>query len=66
MVMTMMLQFFGSSAISKMLGNNLIHVPDDELINEVKLPYTLVGDDIFPLKTWLIKPYPGKNLTVPQ
>ena len=24
------------------------------------LPYYLVGDEIFPLKTWLIKPYPGK------
>ena len=24
------------------------------------LPYYLVGDEIFPLKTWLMKPYPGK------
>ena len=24
------------------------------------LPYYLVGDEIFPLKTWLIKPCPGK------
>ena len=24
------------------------------------LPYYLVGDEIFPLKTWLMRPYPGK------
>uniref|UniRef100_A0A1X7TMB6 DDE Tnp4 domain-containing protein n=1 Tax=Amphimedon queenslandica TaxID=400682 RepID=A0A1X7TMB6_AMPQE len=32
--------------------------------NAATLPYTLVGDDIFPLKTWLMKPYPGKSLTL--
>lgn len=26
----------------------------------------MVGDDIFPLKPWLLKPYAGKNLTEPQ
>ena len=26
------------------------------------LPYFLLGDDIFPLKSWLIKPYPGTKL----
>ena len=27
------------------------------------MPYYLLDDGIFPLKKWLIKPYPGKNLT---
>ncbi|XP_002162517.3 uncharacterized protein LOC100197499 [Hydra vulgaris] len=31
-----------------------------------KVPPVLVGDDIFALKPWLMKPYPGKNLTVQQ
>ncbi|CAH3186394.1 unnamed protein product, partial [Porites evermanni] len=26
------------------------------------VPFVIVGDDIFPLKPWLMKPYPGKNL----
>ena len=26
------------------------------------LPYVIVGDDIFPLKPWLMKPFPGRNL----
>ena len=30
------------------------------------MPSVLVGDDIFPLKPWLMKPYPGKNLTVEE
>ena len=29
------------------------------------LPYFLVGDEIFPSTTWLMRPYPG-NLTEPQ
>ena len=32
----------------------------------IKLPYVVVGDDIFPLKPWLLKPYPGLTLDVSQ
>ena len=28
--------------------------------------YVLVSDEIFPLKTWLMKPYPGKGLSESQ
>ena len=28
-----------------------------------KLPYSLVGDEIFPLQEWLIKPYSKSALT---
>ena len=28
----------------------------------LNVPFVIVGDDIFPLKPWLMKPYPGKNL----
>ena len=30
------------------------------------LPYVLVSDEIFGLKTWLIKPDPGKDLSEEQ
>ena len=26
------------------------------------LPYFIIGDEIFPLKTWLMRPYPGKSI----
>ena len=27
-----------------------------------ELPYHLAGDEIFPIKTWLMRPYPGSSL----
>lgn len=38
-------------------------IPVASIHGNQQLPYVLIGDDIFPLKPWLLKPYPGKNLT---
>ncbi|XP_069972372.1 putative nuclease HARBI1 [Penaeus vannamei] len=32
----------------------------------IRCPYMIVGDDAFPLKLYLMKPYPGKDLSVEQ
>ena len=29
---------------------------------ELKLPYVIVGDEAFPLRNYLLQPYPGRNL----
>ena len=29
---------------------------------EPRLPYVIVGDEAFPLRTYMLRPYPGKNL----
>lgn len=40
-----------------------MRLPKPEPISENgdNLPYCLVGDEAFPLKTYLLKPYPGKQ-----
>ena len=34
--------------------------------NVDNLPFVLIGDDIFPQKSWLMKPFPGKGLAEHQ
>ena len=48
-------------------GNRLDVPPPSTLpFSTLKSPYVIVGDDAFPLKTYLMKPFPGKNLTHDQ
>ena len=44
---------------------NSVNVPQSREINTStgNVPYFLVEDEIFPLKTWLMRPYPGSNLS---
>ena len=39
-----------------------LNIPSPELVKNLMLPYVLLGDDVFGLKTWLMNPYPGKCL----
>ena len=47
--------------MGKCFEDNSLNVPEGSKIPgmDVELPYFLVGDEIFPLKTWLMRPYPG-------
>ena len=64
---------FGSTNDASVLSNTLfgqtfeqhpteLHLPSPSRHGDKNLPYVVVGDDIFPLKPWLMKPYPGRNL----
>ena len=58
-----------NSFSGKGLESNKIQLPPDEPLDGCLFspqPYYLLGDDIFPLKKWSIKPYPGKNMTEEQ
>ena len=50
--------------MGKIFDRNQTGVPDSELIEgtNYELPYFLVGDEIFPLQNWLMRPYSGKAL----
>ena len=49
------------SHMSKCFEDNSLNVPEGSKIPgiDVELPYFLVRDEMFPLKTWLMRPYPG-------
>lgn len=50
------------------MDNNELGVPDDTNLSgtDIKLPYYLVGDEAFPLKSYIMRPYPGANLNITQ
>ena len=59
---------FQQTELYQQLSNGSALVPPPDILTETgyRLPYVLLGDDIFPLKPWLMKPFPGKNLSEEQ
>ena len=54
---------FGNTDLFRRLENGTLNVPLPSDIDGFQLPYVVLGDEIFALKTWFLKPYPGKNLS---
>ncbi|KAJ8376430.1 hypothetical protein SKAU_G00070100 [Synaphobranchus kaupii] len=57
---------FANSDLGRGMANNSLHVPADTLLPgsgvQGPMPHTMVGDAAFPLKTYLMRPYPGHHL----
>ena len=53
---------FANSKLSTALEQSMLHVPTVEKLpgTDTELPYVVVADDAFPMKTYLLKPYPGR------
>lgn len=56
---------FANSNIGKRLARKNIGLPPDENLGGVPLPYIIAGDEAFPLKKYLMRPYPntGRSLS---
>lgn len=54
---------FHFSILNKLLTNNRYNVPPPQNLpgSNVSLPYVLVGDEAYPLKPYLMRPYPSSN-----
>ena len=55
-----------NSEMGNRFANEDFHLPKAKDLKGCKykpLPYFLVGDEIFPLKSWLMRPFPGSNLS---
>lgn len=60
---------FSHSAMGHALEAEKMNLPSSEPLEGWKddlLPYFLVGDEAFALKTWMLRPYPGKGLPEDQ
>lgn len=59
---------FRDSKFGKALDQGEIVLPADSKINgiDVTMPYFFVGDAAFPLKKYIMRPFPGNNLTIKQ
>ena len=56
---------FNKCPLARALEENTLGIPEPEECAgfSKKMPYVLVADDAFPLKTYLMKPFPKSNLT---
>jgi len=59
---------FKESAIGKAFDEGQMNIPQPAAIKEGGpiLPYCLVGDEAFPLKSYLLRPYPGRGGLTPE
>ena len=59
---------FNRSDLKAALDDGTIGLPPDDPLptDDEPFPYFLVGDDAFPLRTWLMKPFSTRNLTVDE
>lgn len=59
---------FKDSAIGKAFDQSRMNVPQPAAIGEAGriLPYCLVGDEAFPLKPYLLRPYSGRGGLTPE
>lgn len=58
--------FWDNCRLKEYLDKNMLQVPPAATLPSVneKVPFVILGDDAFPLEDYLMKPYPGQNLSM--
>jgi DDE superfamily endonuclease len=53
-----------NSKLKESLLKNSLNIPSPTFLPEtnVKIPYHIIGDDIFPLTNYMMKPYPRQKI----
>lgn len=56
---------YASSDLGQQLERGTLNVPEDRPLpaSDKPMPFVLVGDEAFPLKRYMMRPYPGKGLS---
>uniref|UniRef100_A0A914CET6 DDE Tnp4 domain-containing protein n=1 Tax=Acrobeloides nanus TaxID=290746 RepID=A0A914CET6_9BILA len=56
---------FNGSQLCQAMDQNLCHIPRSTRLpnSNIRFPFYFIGDEIFALRFWLLKPYGGMNLT---
>lgn len=57
---------FSNSSISEALEKNSLNIPPPKPLpqREIPIPYVILADDAFPLKPYIMKPYPFRDVAV--
>lgn len=55
---------FAASTLFQLLNKNKFNVPPNKELpgTIIKLPHVLIGNEAYPLKTFLMRPFPSRNL----
>lgn len=56
---------FASSALFHLMDSNSLNVPPEKNLpgTNIKVPHVLIGDEAYPLKPYLMRPFPSRTLT---
>ena len=54
---------YRNSSLSRAINEDTLGIPPPTMVGEYPLPFVIVADDAFPLKTNLLKPYAFRGLT---
>jgi hypothetical protein len=54
---------FSHSALGRRTENGSLNIPLDSCLpgTNIEAPFVIVGNEAFPLKTYLMRPYPGRQ-----